>query len=171
MKSEGAFQVATALSKYKWPLNEMPVEIDEETIFEADRIIIQRTISILNRGVCGCFRIRLYLTKLFFTFISCNGYIFFFRLATKNDVDKVVIKNDESIYGCSSQVGKQNGTQIINLKDDCFTIVKIAHELYHSIGFYHEHTRRDRDTYVEVRENCIRHGDEDQFKIHPDAVS
>ena len=96
-------------------------------------------------------------------------------MATKDDVDKVLIKSDESLSRCFSKLGKQNGTQIINLLDNsphnCFTVVVIAHELYHSIGFYHEHSRRDRDKYIEVREKCIRYGNEDQFKIYPNAVS
>ena len=86
-------------------------------------------------------------------------------------MDRVLIKSDISLSGCFSQLGRQNGTQIINLQDDCFTIVKIAHELYHSIGFYHEHARRDRDEYIEVREKCIKYGAEDQFRIYPNALS
>ena len=93
-------------------------------------------------------------------------------MATKDDVDKVLIKSDNSISGCNSPLGKQNGTQIIYLNEqNCFTVIIIAHELYHSIGFYHEHARRDRDEYIEVREKCIKYGAEDQFRIYPNALS
>ena len=95
----------------------------------------------------------------------------FSRLATPTDIDKVVIKNDPSQYGCFSPVGKQNGTQIIQLSDECFSERKIAHELMHSIGFYHEHARSDRDQYVNIHENCIREGNEDEFKIYPEALT
>ena len=41
--------------------------------------------------------------------------------------------------------------------------------MYHSIGFFHEHTRPDRDQYVEVHEHCIRAGLKNNFKIQPKA--
>ena len=42
----------------RWQNNEMPVDIDESTIFEADTVLILETLSELNRDLCGCFRIR-----------------------------------------------------------------------------------------------------------------
>ena len=46
---------------------------------------------------------------------------FSYRPATPEDVDKVLIQNDPTEYGCFSHVGKQNGTQIIQISDDCFS--------------------------------------------------
>ena len=103
--------------------------------------------------------------------MSCRCFDPYFRPATPEDVDKVLIQNDPSEYGCFSKVGKQNGTQIIQLSDDCFSERQIAHELFHGIGFYHEHARSDRDNFVEIHENCIIEGLEDQFKVHPDALT
>ena len=42
-----------------------------------------------------------------------------FRLAMPNDIDKVLIQNDPQEFGCWSRVGKQNGTQIIQLSEGC----------------------------------------------------
>lgn len=82
-----------------------------------------------------------------------------------------MIENNPTQFGCYSHVGKQNGTQIIQLSDDCFSERQVAHELFHSIGFYHEHARSDRDKYVRINEICIIEGLEDQFKIHPEALT
>ena len=148
----------------------MPVEIDESTIFEADTVLILETLSELNSDLCGCFRIR---QIIFHNFISIPRFTLenLFRLATPNDIDKVLIQNDPQEFGCWSRVGKQNGTQIIQLSEGCFTKPKILHEIYHSIGFYHEHSRPDRDKYVEVHEDCIREGTENDFKIFPQSLT
>jgi hypothetical protein len=69
---------------------------------------------------------------------------------------------------CASPVGMQGSIQEIWLSPDC-TIGNIMHEMGHTIGLWHEHTRPDRDVYVEVylsnveveaRSNfAVRHGD------------
>ena len=43
--------------KYRWDPNEMPVEI-ADNIFEYNTQLIHKTISTMNRMMCGCFRIR-----------------------------------------------------------------------------------------------------------------
>ncbi|CAF0757758.1 unnamed protein product [Didymodactylos carnosus] len=61
--------------------------------------------------------------------------------------------------GCCSQVGKQGtGAHILSLGLKCDKHGIIAHELGHAIGFWHEHTRPDRDQYVEILRQNIKHG-------------
>uniref|UniRef100_A0A8C5GVT3 Metalloendopeptidase n=1 Tax=Gouania willdenowi TaxID=441366 RepID=A0A8C5GVT3_GOUWI len=54
-------------------------------------------------------------------------------------------------FGCSSLVGYLGDKQMVSLqKFGCITQGIIQHELLHALGFYHEHTRSDRDYYVTI---------------------
>ncbi|KAH6942615.1 hypothetical protein HPB50_008452 [Hyalomma asiaticum] len=55
-----------------------------------------------------------------------------------------------SLDGCYSYIGRQGGEQTTSLGDGCIYKGLIIHELLHTVGFYHEHTRPDRDKYVTV---------------------
>ncbi|XP_075422811.1 hatching enzyme 1.2-like [Ascaphus truei] len=53
--------------------------------------------------------------------------------------------------GCWSHVGRTGGKQTVSLsKAGCIHYGVAQHELTHSLGFYHEHTRRDRDDYIDI---------------------
>lgn len=52
---------------------------------------------------------------------------------------------------CASQVGKKGNKQKLHLAHECTNSVgRVIHELMHAIGFYHEHSRKDRDDYVDI---------------------
>lgn len=56
---------------------------------------------------------------------------------------------------CCSYVGRRgDGPQAISIGKNCDKFGIVVHELGHVIGFWHEHTRPDRDTHVSIiREN------------------
>ena len=64
------------------------------------------------------------------------------------------------VYRCWSYVGKQGGDQKISIglsgQPFCKYLGVLLHELGHSLGFFHEQTRPDRDSYIQiVWENMI----------------
>ncbi|CAH2245697.1 astacin-like metalloendopeptidase [Pelobates cultripes] len=72
----------------------------------------------------------------------------------------------ESGSGCSSGVARQGGKQTISLSmSSCMATGSIQHELMHSLGFYHEQSRTDRDNYVEIRWQYITEGKQGNFII------
>ena len=56
-----------------------------------------------------------------------------------------------SVCRCCSFVGKRgNGNQAISIGKNCDKFGIVVHELGHVIGFWHEHTRPDRDEHVKI---------------------
>ena len=74
-------------------------------------------------------------------------------------------------YRCSSFVGRIPQfyqPQGVSLGRGCVFDSVVIHELGHAVGFYHEHTRPDRDDFVDVIYDNIRDGAESQFfKFQP----
>ncbi|KTE39771.1 MULTISPECIES: M12 family metallopeptidase [unclassified Sphingopyxis] len=67
--------------------------------------------------------------------------------------------------GCASMVGRQGGEQTLVLRDSC-TLGNVIHELGHAVGLWHEQSRIDRDTFVEIIEDNITPGTEHNFRQH-----
>lgn len=74
-------------------------------------------------------------------------------------------------YRCYSFIGRLSSRyqpQGISLGSGCVHSGVIIHELGHAIGFFHEHTRPDRDNYIDIIYDNIIGGFEDQFyKVQP----
>lgn len=66
--------------------------------------------------------------------------------------------------GCCSFVGKRgNGAQAISIGKNCDKFGIVVHELGHVVGFWHEHTRPDRDRHVQIINKNIMSGQEYNF--------
>lgn len=70
----------------------------------------------------------------------------------------------ERSCGCCSFVGKRgNGAQAISIGKHCDKFGIVVHELGHVVGFWHEHTRPDRDHHVQIIGKNIMAGQEYNF--------
>ncbi|XP_061760787.1 high choriolytic enzyme 1-like [Nerophis ophidion] len=66
----------------------------------------------------------------------------------RNEYDFVSVENGG---GCFSALGRQGGRQVLSLnRDGCIYHGIIQHEFLHALGFQHEQTRSDRDSYVRI---------------------
>ncbi|XP_071970499.1 astacin-like metalloendopeptidase [Engystomops pustulosus] len=78
-----------------------------------------------------------------FTSLTCINF-----LPRTREADYLNIISD---YGCWSELGRSGGRQDVSLnREGCLLHGVIQHELNHAMGFEHEHSRSDRDSYIKI---------------------
>lgn len=65
---------------------------------------------------------------------------------------------------CFSMIGRVGGGQGISLGSGCLVHGVVIHELMHAIGFFHMHSRSDRDRYLKILWPNIDQGMQSQFR-------
>lgn len=65
---------------------------------------------------------------------------------------------------CSSNVGRVGIKQNVTIGANCNVIGTVLHEMEHVLAVIHEHSRPDRDDYVDVKWENIKKKDESNFK-------
>jgi hypothetical protein len=70
---------------------------------------------------------------------------------------------------CFSSLGRTGGLQPVSLAKGCQT-QEILHEMMHALGFVHEQSRTDRDTFVQVLWDNIDEKFRPQFAIVPEPL-
>ncbi|KAH9490243.1 hypothetical protein Btru_035013 [Bulinus truncatus] len=72
--------------------------------------------------------------------------------------------------GCHSIVGYNNhGKQEVSIGVGCELKGIIMHELIHSLGFWHEHNRPDRDTFIDININNVKTESRHDFNLRTTA--
>ncbi|ESP01181.1 hypothetical protein LOTGIDRAFT_172704 [Lottia gigantea] len=114
-----------------WPNGVIPYEIASNTFSYQQRSYIEYAIADWERYTC-----------------------LHFRKANYNDKRKVVFSNGN---GCWSNIGmtRNYGPQYVYLAPNCRYKSIILHEIGHALGFFHEHTRPDRDDFVYIQEENV----------------
>jgi len=73
---------------------------------------------------------------------------------------------------CGSEIGKQkNFRTTITLTPSCMTKAIIQHEIMHSLGFYHEQSRPDRDKYIKIHWKNINKENFHNFNVYKSIKS
>ncbi len=83
--------------------------------------------------------------------------------------DYIQFQEGASGTGCFSDLGRIGGRQIVSVESACFDRGALAHVIGHALGFEHEHTRPDRDAYLEVSTDLLRSDYKTQFQKRPSS--
>lgn len=137
-----------------WPKGNVPVEIDEN--------ILQ------NSSVKDKYNRSLYDYVISAIQLINNTNIRLVKHTNEKDYIRIVMASTQSMgfHGGLSPVGRQGGEQVIKLTYDCEQKT-IVHELLHSLGFWHEQSRYDRDKYIVIDTANIKEESRFNFQIEP----
>ncbi|RUS86782.1 hypothetical protein EGW08_005442 [Elysia chlorotica] len=89
-----------------------------------------------------------------------STYCVRFEPKTSADVNYIYVVPQD---GCHSPVGRHAGRSLVSIGQGCENKGTVMHELLHSLGFYHEQNRYDRDSYVDIHYSNVPADRQDDF--------
>ena len=89
--------------------------------------------------------------------VSFSKGLSFSFVASENDLM-------EKGQGCWSYIGRIGGEQMISIGPNCLREGVIIHEILHALGFFHEHSRPDRDQYITIDFDNLKDGMQHNFE-------
>lgn len=82
----------------------------------------------------------------------------------QSQADAIVF--EPGLENCKSYLGQVGGLQPIWISEDCDT-PELTHEIMHALGFIHEQSRTDRDSFIEILFDNIDDKYKSQFAMVP----
>lgn len=76
--------------------------------------------------------------------------------ATPSNRGYILITAEKS--GCFAVLGYTGKEQVVNLGSGCYRKGTVVHEIAHALGFFHEQSREDRDSFVKINFENIQNG-------------
>lgn len=129
-----------------WPEGKVFYEIDPDFDSEMDKKTIMDAIELVHSKTC----------------------VRFIKRTDQENYVSIVPRSGR----CASFVGMQGEQQALALDlFHCPNIGQVAHELMHAIGFFHEHSRPDRDSYVFVQWDNIQKGARESFELKTELIA
>lgn len=86
-----------------------------------------------------------------------------------NQSDYIEIISNGSANWSSSSIGRRGGRQLVRYADGHGWQI-LVHEFFHAFGVFHEQSRSDRDTYVEIKWDNIQDDAVGNFQKQPGSV-
>ncbi|XP_064080387.1 zinc metalloproteinase nas-23-like [Macrobrachium nipponense] len=147
---QGGAQDKNAVSDYfrLWPGGVVPYQFSAEfSILPLQRYIIRQVMEDIRSQSC----------------------VAFVERHSQPDYINIVFDGTGSLnqFSCYSHIGRVGGEQVLSLGLFCvkwWDRGTIYHELLHSLGFFHEHNRPDRDRHVEIQWSNIKYGQQKNFE-------
>lgn len=81
-----------------------------------------------------------------------------------------IMYSPDTTFGGLSPIGKRGGEQIIYITR-LSNIRTVVHELLHSLGFWHEQSRHDRDNFIQINWNNIDAKFKHNFQTEPGVTN
>ncbi|XP_055603801.1 seminal metalloprotease 1-like [Uranotaenia lowii] len=130
----------------RWPNATIPYYIEDDDFSDEEQFIILRALREFH--LKSCVRFRPY-----------------------EDDDPSWITFRSGSPGCWTGVGMKPDGQIVNLHSpSCVKHGVIIHEVLHSLGFFHQQSASDRDSYVKIIWKNIKPGHERNFNKYSEQV-
>ncbi|XP_055347669.1 uncharacterized protein LOC129594844 isoform X2 [Paramacrobiotus metropolitanus] len=145
--SQGAANAINDASSF-WPNNTIPYEFSKKQyalMTPKEMKIILESMQIITRLSGGCVKF------------------------VKRTAEEDYISFQKGLQ-CMSNIGRIGGKQAITYAPGCLKHHgDVQHELMHVMGFFHEHSRSDRDQHVLILWDNIAKSDRDQFAKHEEG--
>ncbi|XP_070579813.1 bone morphogenetic protein 1-like [Ptychodera flava] len=130
-------RAVTSISERKWPNATVPYKINKQ--------LDNYQLSVINQAIAHW---------------EEHTCIRFVSRTTEEDY----VEFARGKCGCCSFVGRRgNGRQQVSVSGFCTEFGVIVHEIGHVIGFWHEHSRPDRDKFVQIHDENIQNDRLDHF--------